>query len=288
MFSVPSFYGFRSNSGGFVGLLDDYSGAAAAYSLRLLRADYSGSAIRVRRSSDNAETDIGFDSSGELDTTALLTHVGTSPTDNGFIETWYDQSGNGNDATQATASAQPKIVNSGSVITENVKPAVQFDGSDDYLQSQNQWISGTQDRSLISVSKYIGSVPTSNFGIYALTNINNSTGTIWNVRPDGGISIVGFIEYPVSWDTYNLTFIEWSGTNISDTNYYFNTNLQSYSAINDQVVNTSSGGHSLIGVNDFLNNFTSPNLQELIIYPSDQSSNRTGIETNINDFYSIY
>jgi hypothetical protein len=29
-------------------------------------------------------------------------------------------------------------------------------------------------------------------------------------------------------------------------------------------------------------------MQEAIIYPSNQSSNRTGIETNINDFYSIY
>ena len=29
-------------------------------------------------------------------------------------------------------------------------------------------------------------------------------------------------------------------------------------------------------------------LSEMIIYLSDQSSNRTGIETNINDFYSIY
>jgi len=28
--------------------------------------------------------------------------------------------------------------------------------------------------------------------------------------------------------------------------------------------------------------------QELILYPSDQSSNRTGIEANINTFYSIY
>ena len=29
-------------------------------------------------------------------------------------------------------------------------------------------------------------------------------------------------------------------------------------------------------------------VQEIIIYNSDQSSNRTEIETNINDFYSIY
>jgi type III restriction enzyme len=45
-------------------LLDQYSGAAAAYSLRKLSTSYSGSAIRVRRSSDNAEQNIGFNEIG--------------------------------------------------------------------------------------------------------------------------------------------------------------------------------------------------------------------------------
>jgi len=54
------------NKVGFVGLLDTYPDAAAAYSLRKLRADYSGSAVRVRRSSDNTEQDIGFTTQGEL------------------------------------------------------------------------------------------------------------------------------------------------------------------------------------------------------------------------------
>jgi len=57
-------------------LLDTYSGAAAAYSLRKLRTVYAGSAIRVRRSSDNTETDIGFNSSNGLDTTSLLSFIG--------------------------------------------------------------------------------------------------------------------------------------------------------------------------------------------------------------------
>ena len=50
--------------------------SSAAYSLRKLRSAYTGSAIRVRRSQDNAEADIGFTSAGELDQTALLNHVG--------------------------------------------------------------------------------------------------------------------------------------------------------------------------------------------------------------------
>jgi hypothetical protein len=57
-------------------LLDTYSGAAAAYSLRKLNGSYTGSAIRVRRSSDNAETNIGFDSNGNLDTSSMLSFVG--------------------------------------------------------------------------------------------------------------------------------------------------------------------------------------------------------------------
>jgi hypothetical protein len=38
----------------------------------------------------------------------------------GFVETWYDQSGNGNDATQATAGSQPKIVSNGSLVTGGI------------------------------------------------------------------------------------------------------------------------------------------------------------------------
>ena len=56
----------------FTGLLDTYSGAAAAYSLRLLSSTYSGSAIRVRRSDDNEEQDIGF-RNNVLDTSSLET-----------------------------------------------------------------------------------------------------------------------------------------------------------------------------------------------------------------------
>lgn len=59
----------------FTGLLDSYPNAAAAYSLRKLRTAYSGSAIRVRRSSDNAEQDISF-VGNDLDTTSMLDFVG--------------------------------------------------------------------------------------------------------------------------------------------------------------------------------------------------------------------
>ena len=48
----------------------------------------------------------------------------------GFVETWYDQSGSGNDATQTTAGQQPKIVENGSIV-KNVKgfPSITFESA---------------------------------------------------------------------------------------------------------------------------------------------------------------
>jgi hypothetical protein len=46
---------------------------------------------------------------------------------NGFVETLYDQSGNGNNASQASAGAQPTIVSNGNQVTlDNGTPSVAF------------------------------------------------------------------------------------------------------------------------------------------------------------------
>jgi hypothetical protein len=121
------------NQGGYYGIsffaLDQFSApSAAAYSLRKLRAAYTGNAIRVRRSSDNAELDIGFTAGGDLNQTALLAHCGAG---NGFVTTWYDQSGNGRNATQTTAGLQPRIVSNGAIETQNGRPTLLFDGIND-------------------------------------------------------------------------------------------------------------------------------------------------------------
>ena len=97
--------------------------SAAAFSLRKLRANYTGFAIRVRRSQDNAETDIGFDSQGNLDTGSLLSFVGAN---SGFISVWYDSSGNGRNATQTLSTRQARIVNNGAVEILNNKPTASF------------------------------------------------------------------------------------------------------------------------------------------------------------------
>lgn len=105
--------------------MDLYGTPYAAYGLRKLRAEYSGSAIRVRRSSDDAEQDIGFTAAGLLDTGALTTFAGAG---SAFVKTVYNQQGaSSRDATQTTSGQQPAIVESGVLVARNTVPAMRFD-----------------------------------------------------------------------------------------------------------------------------------------------------------------
>ncbi len=110
-----------------------FSTTTAAYALRIpAGSTYSGPLIRVRRSSDNAESDFSAvifpDVSGNrwIDTVALLAFVTSG---GGFVTTWYDQSGNGRHATQASLLSQPRIVTAGVLDTSNGRPTLVFSGT---------------------------------------------------------------------------------------------------------------------------------------------------------------
>lgn len=125
-------------AGGETLFMEEFGVPLFAYSVRKLRGTYTGSCMRVRRSSDDAEQDIGF-SDGDLDTTELLAFVGAN---NGYVVTWYDQSGNGNHATTPSAAVQPRIVLSGVVTTDAGIPA---------LRAQSTQI--TLDTGLVSLTE---------------------------------------------------------------------------------------------------------------------------------------
>src|SRR6188768_2552478 len=112
------------------------AGLWGVYAMAKLRSNYYGSCLRVRRSSDNAEQDIGFDSIGMINSAALLTFVGVN--NNGFVTKWYDQSGAGNDVATVTAAWQPIIVMKGTYLG-----GVRGDGIDDILQSAAAMPGGT-------------------------------------------------------------------------------------------------------------------------------------------------
>lgn len=96
------------------------------YSMRQVNLEYEGPLIRLRRSSDNAEQDFYPASSGSIiSNTSVQSFRGSA---NLFVVKWYDQSGNGYDATQSTNSKQPAFTPS------STKPYFAGDASDDYLE----------------------------------------------------------------------------------------------------------------------------------------------------------
>jgi hypothetical protein len=98
--------------------LNEDGGATLAVGLRKLKSDYSGPALRLRRSSDNQEQDFGF-AGYNLDTDAISTWLNGAT---GFCTTLYDQSVHSGNLTQANTTAQPMYVESGI----NNKPILHF------------------------------------------------------------------------------------------------------------------------------------------------------------------
>jgi len=247
-------------------LLDTYTGAAAAYSLRKLRTAYTGDAINVWNGTSYA--DIGFDGSGELDTTALAAHCGSN---DGFIRYWYDQSGNSNDAAQTTTANMPKIYDGTTgVVTENGKPSLE-------LNADSLTISSVNLNTLFAVASR-GTQETLNY----LTWDNNTTGLFYG-GSFGGVSGIGFYDGSL----YSLTGQD-SNTHLA----YFRLNGLNYDVAKDgNSVTTFQSGNGVMSASSIgraLSTLQTHLIQEFIVYTSDQSSNRTNIEDNINTFYNIY
>lgn len=85
----------------------------AGFSLFKLNNTYTGNCIRVRRTSDNVESEIGF-SGNFLDIATLLTFAAGG---NCRVVKWYSQEISGLFASQTTATAQPLIVDTGAMVT---------------------------------------------------------------------------------------------------------------------------------------------------------------------------
>lgn len=117
----------RKRANPFVGPLDAYTAnlAGAWSAARRLLSAYTGPLIRVRRSSDDAETDIGYSALGVLDTATLLTFCGSA---SGFVRTVYDQNAaHGHDQGQTVALNQARLVNAGTLeVGTGGKPMANF------------------------------------------------------------------------------------------------------------------------------------------------------------------
>jgi hypothetical protein len=244
-------------------LLDTYTGASAAYSVRKLDKDYTGYCMKVREDSGDTEADIGFDGSGDLDTAAIATHCGSA---NGYVVTWYDQSGNSDNATQATGTSQPQIYNGTAVITENGKPALVKQGT-----------AGAFDGPTFS-----GTVLT----VFGVSVVGATTSRLFQMS---GFFMDGAKIFQGS----SLSF---SSTDLSNQALYsllFDATDQAFlngSSVANGDAGTNSAGAIVIGGQN-ANQRVVNSMQEIIFYENNThagSSPRSGIETDVNTYFSIY
>lgn len=248
-------------------LLTDYPGASAAYSLRLLRATYAGSLVTVRRSSDNAtedfnETQINGSGAGSLTNFCSGT--------NGFVATWHDQSGNGNNATQTDGSIQPQIVTSGTVNTLNGKPCLTFNNNGNTFLIFN-----TRLTNIISVFQVLN---------IDSTQVNALTFLL------GDSSAFDYHGGNTTWLTGTAKTEVKNGSNrLNDAITDLLTTNRVSSQVLISMIHTGSASVSRISKDRGENGRSiRGNMQELVLYSTSQTSNVSPINANINAYYSIY
>lgn len=271
-------------------LLDLYTGAAAAYSLRKLRTSYTGAAIRVRRSTDNTEQDIGFTSSGDLDTIALANFVGAG---DGFIRTWYDQSGTNNHATQTGTTNQPRIVISGVLQIQNNSICINFTAANSNFLTLTNYFSGSAGSrfATLKLKQRPTTQATSGLPIDEIGSSNNSSYYTNTSGPLADDFASTTRKDPAGDISTAILTSKHLYTTISIPNQWTNwvNNTQIFNTTTNTVGYKSTGGTPMIGGGlGFVTNYIDGYLFEIIVYTNNQSSNRLNIIANTNLYYQIY
>lgn len=256
--------------------LDTYSGATAAYSVRKLSSSYSGSCIEAYRVSDGATQDIGFDAEGLIDTAAIIAFGGASEV---RVQTWYDQSGNTLDAVQTASANMARIYDGSSIYEDNGNPAVDFNNNQFFSIGSSQWTDGAMMASVV-FSRRSGN------DTYWMSN-----GSVWRLFYESAAH--GFIHYgttPIS--TRNLAppgsapVLTTARLGGGSADLYENGTSVASSPTVTGSMSTASVGAFMAQRNDGALRMDGT-IQELIHWGSDQTSNRTGVEANLNSYFQI-
>jgi len=263
---------FEAKKSTFSYVLDAYPNAAIAYSFRKLRSAYTGYCIKVRRSSDNTTLDIGF-VNNLLDESSLNAFVGAG---DGFIQIWYDQSGNVNNSVQSTTANQPQIVISGVLIKKAGKPAF-------YSPKTAQMATGLIVSVYDSAFTVFQIETTGNDGTFLIpfTTAENTGGRNYGICSSGSGA--------ASYDGWAIPAVYKNNSSLLTNTrgvYFSNFVTGAICLLSEFAPCSFSNNRGLAHPVGSLRCVSY--VQEHITYNSDQNSNKTGIENNINAFYSIY
>jgi len=324
MASVAEIDGLTISSGpAFVGMLDTYTGAAAGYSTRRL-ASATTVLMRVRRvtgagnDGNDDEADVGYDSNNELSldspvsnfsaggsnatTLGQFLNVGTvnsitytdadslSPnTAAAYVDEWKDQSGNGNDAEQATPASQPQI-HIGTVdtdlIQENGKPSISCGAGEGLIAPY----SVSQPTTLFVASRMV----ITGDGTIGISRIVSGTYTLLSWSSSTAADFVVVTNSPTTtYRQYAYTEPVPSGSNLHLL-YFNNNTTSSVIAANGEAgttVTLDAIDYDEIGVGQRTIGAGTGSrvISEYVLFDGNKTgTTRTDIEDNINAEFSIY
>ena len=256
----------------FAGVLDTFTGSTHSYSLRRLSSAYTGPAINITRASDSSTTDIGFVGE-DLDTSAINTFcTGTTC----YVNKIYDQVGSTD--LPASIGTTAVIYESGAVTTQNGKPAIKMYG--DYFTTGSVEHSDLVTSSHcynISVSSFDGS--NDNFTIQFGDAFSNSSFL-------GFGSSAAFSLNETNIYTFDFTYGASAGTHIAEGVYASSSSISMY--MDGTAITPSSsqnGSFSPSGTTNLIIGQICDYFQEALIWNSDQSSNRSGIYSNVSTYW---
>ena len=295
----------------FTYLLDLYPATPAyhAYSVRKLRNLYPGFCLRIRRTTTapnpvtTTTVDLSFDENNTISfssnivpvsgTTTAATTLGAfvAGTVDGFtspsainVVTWYDQSGNNKNVTQATPTAQPFLVTTaGALEVIDGSVAVRFNATNTQQLSLADASTSYSNMSCFVLSNSISATANTNaygqgvLGNNARLQLPSGAGTI-------AISYNTAGTFPITGITANTDRLYELICGASTTSGYSNGIISSVASIASVI---TSNTVIRIGANGaapsvYLNGY----IKEAIAFTGFPS--RTGVETNINSYYNVW
>ena len=270
-------------------LLDDYAQPEGAYSLRYIKSGVTN-VITVRRVVSGGEDSVSDFTPTEITDGTMEAWVNAViPSNDGFVTRWYDQSGNGNHVTQAFVGLQPQIVSSGSLITEGSLPAI-----DTYPSGSALYFDVGLDLQSAGFSNATA------YGVYRVDDTSGILSGLWEMTGSGALPAslhpyqADGTFYPSFFSTTRpgLTsntfttpdaFLSWYQNLAGTLSVYANNTLAGSTSVTfadlDAIcrIGAASGNTALDG-----------NMQEIVVWGSDQSANRAAIQTAVNAHYSTY
>jgi hypothetical protein len=203
---------------------------------------------------------------------------------NGFVNTWYDQSSNSRNAVAAADANEPQIVENGNYLGE-----LSFDGSNDTLSVatvSTLGIDGSNNKSAFAVARTTAG--TDGFVIAGIDGGGSFRGLRYRSNATNGQARVEISSFGVQGGDLS------DGNNHVYSSIFDGTQTQHFDVSLDGSITQGSGtdvvntdGTSTFFIGTVTSNSDAGFTREFILYASDQTANRTAIETNIANEYGI-